>query len=238
MATSHSIPGLSRAIGIRAVHLRLVPRPEGMAESRTILQMLQSYGAVEMFKNLKYDALPAPNTMLAIFQSEHAARELLRASPLRFKMSSDSVEDSPEGSRKDSHEANQNLAGDMSSDRMALAASAARQTSAPSAPAFRQTASPTREYQLQINVATMHHRDNINVNPYNGPFAVDKKSAIQEDLAKRVPLLGLSDTNLKKLEKPWRVLLWEREREKKNYKTLRQMMNEGMGKGRSNSPIS
>lgn len=200
-----------------------------MAESREILRLLQGYGKVEMFKNLKYDALPTPNTMLAIFESEEAAQKLLRRSPLRFNMSRDEPDDGDDPAEQ----SNQSLAAraetteSTSSDRMALAESAARnEFNQARASPLSSAVSVTREYQLQVNIATMHHRDHINASSYHGPFAVDRKSAVQEDLAKRVPLVGLSEINLKKSEKPWRVLAWERERDRKERKSLRQMLSE------------
>lgn len=225
MSGSHVIKGLTRAIGSRAVHLRLIPRPEGVGESREILQLLQRYGKVEMFKNLKYDALPTPSTMLAIFQTEEAAEDLLRASPLRFNMAPNPSEERV-GENEVQAGPESASVHETSSDRMALAETAARQSPAQSTSFSSNTsAASTREYQLQVNASFMHHRDHINTNPYNGPFVVDKKSAIQEDLAKRVPLIGLSDVNLKKTEKPWRTLLWERERETKDRMTLRGLLN-------------
>lgn len=269
MSARQTAMRLTRGVGGRAVHLRLFPRPEGISESREILRLLQGYGKVEMFKNLKYDALPTSNTMLAIFQTEEAARALLRSSPLRFNMSRDQVDNdivvgsdashdnstlnssSSPNQTYDSHATHQYPEGlnasqssqhaqslsspleaallqSSSSDRDALAETAAQRISAQSRASLNlsgRSASPqTRKYQLQVNISTMHHRDHLNANPYNGPFVVDSKSAVQQDLAKRVPLIGLSDVNLKKPEKPWRVLLWERAREGKRRNTLRQML--------------
>lgn len=210
MSGAQSIKGITRTIGTRAVHVQMHPRPEFLSDSREILRLLQSYGKVETFKNLKYDALPAPNTMLVIFQTEEAAQRLLRRSPLRFNMSRDQIDDDSVVESPDTANDSSNPFGRQQQN----AASMRRP----------QPGSAERQIQLQINLSTMHHRDHINANPYNGPFSVDTKSVIQEDLAKRVPTLGLSDVNLKKPEKPWKVLLWEREREKKQRKTLRQML--------------
>ena len=121
----------------------------------------------------------------------------------------------------------------MSSDRRALAEMAARrksnqQASSSSSPSPRSRTS-SRDYQLLINMAAMNHRDHVNVNPYNGPFAVDTKSAVQQDLAKQVPMLGLSDVNLRKQEKPRRVLQWEKAHESRQYRKLRQMLDERDG---------
>jgi hypothetical protein len=49
-------------------------------------------------------------------------------------------------------------------------------------------------------------QDFIERSPTWGPFAINKYSAIQQDLAKRVPLIGLSDIDVKKAEVPLRIL--------------------------------
>lgn len=43
----------ARAVAGRAVHIKIHPRPRNITESREILRVLQSYGEVMMFKNLK-----------------------------------------------------------------------------------------------------------------------------------------------------------------------------------------
>lgn len=245
MATSQLIPGLTRGIGKRAVHLRITPRTDSLAQSREILELLRGYGRIEMYRSLKYDTIPAPNTILAIFESEDSAIKLLKSSPLRFTMYeaepeddslNDDLSDSPSSLLE--QEPRQTSTAYLD-DRNALAQSEAQQASqaaaqprwASSSPARRALSSsstppPPRQFQIQANVAFTRHRDNINSNPYNGPFAVDRKSAIQEDLAKRVPLIGLSDLNLKRMEKPWRVLAREVMYEKRDKKTLRQIWHE------------
>lgn len=89
MASGGALAGLVRPMGRRAVHLRLFPRTETIAEGREVLRLIQQYGRVEMFRNLKYDILSTPSTMVAIFETEESALELLRASPLRFYMRSE-----------------------------------------------------------------------------------------------------------------------------------------------------
>ncbi|KAF2453503.1 hypothetical protein BDY21DRAFT_374823 [Lineolata rhizophorae] len=70
-----------------AVHVRVTPAPAGLAESRQVLRVLQRFGEVVMFKNLRYQAEnPVPNASLAIFRDDDAAENLLRASPLRFSL--------------------------------------------------------------------------------------------------------------------------------------------------------
>ncbi|KAH0361657.1 hypothetical protein KCU65_g8557, partial [Aureobasidium melanogenum] len=183
-----ALSGLIRPIKGRAVHLRLHPRVETLAESREILRLMQQYGRVEMFRNFKYDALPVANTMIAIFETDEAAQKLLEVSPLRFVMS-------PEGS------------GD------------GRQ----------------RHYQLQANTSTFHHRDQIDQTVYNGSFRVSGRCPVQEDLARNVPMPGLSEFTLRKEEKPWRVLRWEKQREE-GAKTLRQLLEEAPASNKSTTP--
>ncbi|KAI4799149.1 hypothetical protein E4T44_11881 [Aureobasidium sp. EXF-8845] len=173
-----TLSGLIRPIGNRAVHLRLHPRIETLAESREILRLMQKYGRVEMFRNFKYDAMPLANNMIAIYETEEAARSLIKVSPLRFVMS-------PEGSGE------------------------GRQ----------------RHYQLQANTSTFHHRDQIDQTVYNGSYQVSGRSLVQEDLAKNVPMVGLSEFTLRKEEKPWRVLRREKERDG-TAKSLRQLLQE------------
>jgi len=173
-----SISGLIRPIANRAVHLRLHPRVETLAESREILRLMQTFGRVEMFRNFKYDAQPLANNMIAIYESDDAARKLLEESPLRFVMS---PEGSPEGQQ--------------------------------------------RHYQLQANPSTFHHRDHIDQSVYNGSYKVSNRSLVQEDLAKNVPMVGLSEFTLRKPEKPWRVLHREKEREQTT-KTLRHLLED------------
>ncbi|KAG9836883.1 hypothetical protein KCU98_g13819, partial [Aureobasidium melanogenum] len=180
-----ALSGLVRPIKSRAVHLRLHPRVETLAESREMLRLMQQYGRVEMFRNFKYDALPVANTMIAIFETDEAAQKLLEASPLRFVMS-------PEGS------------GD------------GRQ----------------RHYQLQANTSTFHHRDQIDQTAYNGSYKISSRCPVQEDLAKNVPMLGLSEFTLRKEEKPWRVLRSEKQKEE-GAKTLRQLLDEGPASNKS-----
>jgi hypothetical protein len=131
-----------------------------------------------MFRNFKYDATPLANNMIAIYETEEAARSLIKVSPLRFVMG-------PEGSGE------------------------GRQ----------------RHYQLQANTSTFHHRDQIDQTVYNGSYQVSGRSLVQEDLAKNVPMVGLSEFTLRKEEKPWRVLRREKERDE-TAKSLRQLLEE------------
>lgn len=50
--TAHSTPAYAKTID-RAVHVKIYPRPRDLAESRGVLRVLQQYGDVVMYKNLK-----------------------------------------------------------------------------------------------------------------------------------------------------------------------------------------
>ncbi|MCJ1361737.1 hypothetical protein MMC16_000837 [Acarospora aff. strigata] len=71
----------------RAVHIKIHPRPQNLSESRQILRVLERFGEVAMFKNLRYEyQAPAPNSALAIYQHASSASKLLDASPIRFAL--------------------------------------------------------------------------------------------------------------------------------------------------------
>lgn len=231
MRITPSVTGLTRNVINRTVHLRLSPRPQGLADSLQILELLQGYGKVEMFKSLKYEAIPVPNSMIAVFQTEDAARKLLRQSPLRFTLSQQDVEeeavpDAGNALTAASAESANTPSEPFSSDRNALAEGASHPVPLnPYGSSSGQSLSSSlnvQQYQLVANTATMKLRDMVDEHPYNGPFAINSKSAIQLDLAKRVPLIGLSEVDLKKAQKPPRLLHKEQDKEKRR-KSLRQM---------------
>jgi hypothetical protein len=64
----------------------------------------------------------------------------------------------------------------------------------------------SRVFEIQSHPARANFRDQLNMSHYHGGFAVDTKSAAQQDLAKRVPYVGLSDINWKAIDKPWRFV--------------------------------
>lgn len=53
MAAISAAISSARAAAGQAVHIKIHPRPRTITESREILRVLQSYGEVTMFKNLK-----------------------------------------------------------------------------------------------------------------------------------------------------------------------------------------
>lgn len=77
-----------------------------------------------------------------------------------------------------------------------------------------------RMFQLQARTARVHLRDQINMSHFHGPYALDTKSAAQEDLAKKVPLLGTSDLHWRAEQKPWKVLAKEKAQKETNTKLM------------------
>ncbi|KZM20257.1 uncharacterized protein EKO05_0003657 [Ascochyta rabiei] len=71
----------------RSVHLRIVPRPANLSESREMLRVLQRFGDISTYKHLRYEYHnPADNVALAIYRTPDGAQQALNASPLRFAL--------------------------------------------------------------------------------------------------------------------------------------------------------
>lgn len=49
-----SIPAYANTVG-RGVHVKIHPQPRNLAESREVLRVLQQYGEVVVYKNLKFN---------------------------------------------------------------------------------------------------------------------------------------------------------------------------------------
>ena len=81
----------------------------------------------------------------------------------------------------------------------------------------------SRIFQLQVNAARARFRDHIDTGHYHGSFALDGKSAIQEDLVKRVPVAGLSAWDWRAVEKPWRIVRKEKEMEREGLQRKRSL---------------
>ncbi|KAK4988508.1 hypothetical protein LTR50_003912 [Elasticomyces elasticus] len=266
MAVPHAITDITRQIADRAIHLRIYPRPQTLSESREVLRVLQGFGEVEMFKSLKYDAIPQNSTALAIFNDAEAARRVLRASPLRYTLEFVDGAETQTKLETRSHpdtaeeQPGQDVKKDEENTAMAETRTSRSDTSTPSSfptqtawgttqpPNTAQTRAlhtarkpsllfptpssatppPPRHFTIQANFSRYHHRDKINSAAYHGSFRVNSKSAIQQDLASRVPLLGLSDCELKRVGKPWRIV--ERERREEGERGLRGLVG-GREKG-------
>ena len=98
-------------------------------------------------------------------------------------------------------------------------------------PSYKAPEPQSRIFQIQTNPARIRFRDQINMGHYHGRFAV-RDDIAQEDLAKRVPIVGLSCIDWKAEDKPWRVMQKEQEREHKGpnrRKSLRELYEEGPG---------
>lgn len=83
-----------------------------------------------------------------------------------------------------------------------------------------------REFRLVADLSQLHHRTYINRQPFHGPFKVKTKSLVQEDLAKTVPLIGLSDVDMWRPEVPSRVV---RAAQAESRLSLRRVWEIGMG---------
>ncbi|KAA8612384.1 hypothetical protein PtrV1_12953 [Pyrenophora tritici-repentis] len=76
-----------RALAPRSIHLRIVPRPANLSESREIFRVLQRFGEISTFKYLRYEYQnPADNVALAIYSDQASAQRALDASPIRFAL--------------------------------------------------------------------------------------------------------------------------------------------------------
>ena len=145
------------------------------------------------------------NKALAIFRSEEDAATFINASPLRFTLepvveeknfidsifaedepnpsssfsSSSSSAQSPESSEnnKDSELESENINND---------------TTTPITPSAR-----AKKFMLTADAASVNLRDLVNSNPFFGPFVIDP-SAVQEDLATRVPRVGMSFVDIRR----------------------------------------
>lgn len=83
----------------------------------------------------------------------------------------------------------------------------------------------SRIFQLQTNPARTNFRDQVDRAEYHGRFNIDTKSAIQQDLARRVPVPGLSCWEWRKPEKPDRLV--QKTRAAESRKSLMEIWEEG-----------
>lgn len=198
------------------------------------MRLMSQFGEVEHFKNMKYDELSAPNTVVIIFKEEGAARNCLQKSPIRFRMGRAPVKEvqssiwgegptaTPQATSASA--STQLHSGLKTSPFNAPSQSRALSTnSLPRPPRADQFSMPgfditppqqdveeARIFQIRTNPARIHFRDQINTSHFHGRFAIDGKSAAQQDLAKSVPLLGLSHVNWRAEDKPWRIIEQEK----------------------------
>jgi hypothetical protein len=249
-----TMTSLARSTANRAVHLRITPRPSNISDSREILRLVSQFGEVEYYKNLKYDTLSHPSASLVIFRDEKAAESCLKRSPIRFRLGPAAADvDEQSQLQQHAHTATPTPAAPQSSQSplptnspkgpvsSPFGMSQCRSLSthslpdppraAPALPFLQPNPSPTayqqtsRIFQLQTNPARTNFRDQVDRAEYHGRFMIDTKTAIQQDLAKRVPTLGLSCWEWRKPEKPDRLV--QRMRSGEARKSLTEIWEEG-----------
>lgn len=247
---------LSRSTANRAIHLRITPRPSDISESREVLRLLSQFGEVEYFKNLKYDTLSHPNASLVIFRDESAAKTCLHRTPIRFRLGpveagfeeEERVEREPAPAVDAAHTPTQTTTTTTERPPPRTAPYGISQTrslststhSLPTAPRPPPTLPflppsqhaqppPSRIFQIIADPARAAFRDLIDRNEYHGRFMVDGKTAIQQDLARRVPSVGLSCWDWRKGSKPDRIV---QGMQKKRERGLWDVWEDGEGAGK------
>jgi hypothetical protein len=212
----------------RSVHLRVVPRPANLSESREIYRVLQQFGELSMFKYLRYEYhSPADNIVLAIFRDENSAQKALDASPIRFAL--EKVIQHPDESyasepQQSEHEDDEDTASSPEPktptqsgidemlrpstlstriERSAMPTNSSPKTTTqppmpfdppaplPNAPEPR---TRTKWFQVAVDRSRVVHQDYVERQPFWKQFNPTKSMA-QEDLAKQVPHIGLSDVS-------------------------------------------
>lgn len=208
----------SQLLSARSVHLRIVPRPANLSESREIFRVLQRFGEMSTFKYLRYEYHnPADNIALAIYRDSAAAQKALDASPIRFALERaathedgdreaqntfDETEDEDvpkptEPTNETSNPTKDDLEDILSPPRLATRPSPTTppsQIPKPTLPTPAQTTPATKHFQITLDRARTVHQDYIERQPFWKHFN-PMKSMAQEDLAKKVPYPGLSDVS-------------------------------------------
>ncbi|KAK0102307.1 hypothetical protein ONS95_005930 [Cadophora gregata] len=88
---SNHIAPAARSLGLRTLHLKVNPTPRTFAEQREVLRVIERFGEVSVFKSLKYDPhRPVHNAFIAVYNSASSARDLQNASPLRYRLITES----------------------------------------------------------------------------------------------------------------------------------------------------
>ncbi|KAF2258435.1 hypothetical protein CC78DRAFT_587192 [Lojkania enalia] len=244
----------AQLLSSRSVHLRIQPRPANLSESREIFRVLERFGEISTYRSLRYEYHnPADNVALAIYRDAESAQQALNASPIRFALERVAPED-------DGHVAGDRATGDEAAsesetsiqdgvDEM-LRPSRLSNRSLPSAsipPKPQNTPSETRPapmpffdasppkettskwFQVTVDRSRAVHQDFIERQPYWKHFS-PMKSMAQEDLAKSVPHVGLSDVSKRPFahhRTPRKVLRAMSKYVEHRMPTLRDMYEEG-----------
>ncbi|KAI4957696.1 hypothetical protein J4E86_004835 [Alternaria arbusti] len=213
-----------RALAPRSIHLRIVPRPANLSESREIFRVLQRFGEISTFKYLRaqYEYQnPADNVALAIYRDEAAAQSALDASPLRFALeklitsdtdadaqiqaAEEDEDDTPIQQTPQKDGIDEILRPSQLLNRTLPTPTGTTGTSpAPTPPSKPLPFDPpphassqkksTKWFQVTVDRSRAVHPDFIERQPYWKQFH-PMKSMAQVDLEKSVPHVGLSDVS-------------------------------------------
>jgi hypothetical protein len=189
---------------------------------------------------MQYHTLnPAPNSALAIFQRPESAAALIKASPVTITLEIQSTSCRDEDMSKGQDEFPEDVAQNVPSRTDATELHAPNSLLESTSYASLQKNVGTKALQQQNETTPSfkdirffaeywrgNQQDFLERSPTWGPFAVNKNSATQQDLAKRVPLVGMSDINVHKREVPLRILRKKQE-ELRAKKSWMQIWEEG-----------
>ena len=166
----------------------------------------------------------AANTILAIYQRPEAASKLIAASPFNFTI------EPPPPSRSVTSPASlgllQGMGGLPSSTEKPAENSNVSSEDASTDLTPNDLDHRPREFHITADVSLMDHQGYIQRKPYYWGYPNNNKYFAQEDLAKSVPLEGMSVIDMHGTEVPNRIVL-KKLREVAQRKTLRQMWEEG-----------
>lgn len=218
-----------KLLASRSVHLRIVPRPANLSESREIFRVLQRFGHVSTYKSLRFEYHnPADNIALAIFRDPGDAQKALDASPIRFALervvdpndedhvlelrSQDNPDATLEPKTPTQGGIDQILRPSTLSTRTSPSAWPPPKPLSPPPMPFEPPSAPpqtrTKWFQVTLDRSRAVHQDFVERQPFWKQFQ-PLKSMAQEDLAKQVPHPGLSDVSKRPMEQhrtPYKVL--------------------------------
>ena len=86
---------------------------------------------------------------------------------------------------------------------------------------------PHREFHLTITQSNMDHGKYIERQGYYAGFNPDNQTIMAEDLEARVPLIGLTDCQIRRMEAPARVVAKWRDKAAQRTTTLQEMWEKG-----------
>ncbi|KAF2107528.1 hypothetical protein BDV96DRAFT_506024 [Lophiotrema nucula] len=244
----------------RSVHLRIQPRPANLSESREIYRVLQRFGEISMYRYLRYEYhSPVDNAAMAIYRDPESARKALSASPIRFALERVTTDDGGQDteSQQRSDEAQQDRAmhetpmgngveemlrpsqlinrplPDTTTSPVETDVLLGRSERTTPPMPFEDTLKPreTTSKWFQVTVDTSHAvmQDHAERQPYWKQFS-PLKSMAQQDLAKSVPHIGLSDVSKRPMHQhrtPNKVLNQMSRYVEHHMPTLRMMYEEG-----------